>query len=98
MYIGWVHLTKLEYAMGQGEAPWVEEAGGEGKAAGVEEAGPGEAVPALPRKVTELNMNWEKLGKLLMKRFDRKFLRLLKKFCVENELRKDRKTFDEKVW
>ena len=32
-----------------------------------------------------------------MKRFDRKFLRLLKKFCVENELRKDRKTFDVKV-
>jgi hypothetical protein len=32
-----------------------------------------------------------------MKRFDRKFLRLLKKFCVEHELRKDRKTFDEKV-
>ena len=34
-------MTKLEYAMGQGEAAWVEEAGGEGKAAGVEEAGPG---------------------------------------------------------
>ena len=42
-------------------------------------------------------MNSERLGTLLMKIFDRKFLRLLKKFRVEHELKKDRKTFNEKV-
>ena len=42
-------------------------------------------------------MNSERIGKLLMKRFDGKFLRLLKKFRVEHELRKVRKTFDEEV-
>jgi hypothetical protein len=42
-------------------------------------------------------MNSERIGKLLMKRFDRKCLQLLKKFRVEHELRKVRKTFDEKV-
>ena len=42
-------------------------------------------------------MNSERLGKLLMKRFDRKFLCVLKKLRVEHTLRKVRKTFDEEV-
>ena len=42
-------------------------------------------------------MNSEMIGKLLRKRFDRKFLSLLKKFMVEHKLRKVRKTFDEEV-
>ena len=93
----------------QGEAAKLEDAGGrerllgwrrlEGRARllGWRRLVQGEAAPALPRLVTELNMNSERLGKLLMKRFDRKFLRLLQKFRVEHELRKDRKTFDEKI-
>ena len=44
-----------------------------------------------------LNMNSERIGILLMKRVDRKLLQLLKKVRVEHELRKVRKTFDEKV-
>ena len=75
----------------------MEEAGGEGKAAGVEEAGPGRGCPCPAQVGDRVEHDSERLRKLLMKSFDKKCLCLLKKFRVEHELRKVRKTFDEKV-